>query len=693
MPRAVSCAAVVAAAVAVVLVHVPAAQQTQPPTFTVAVESVEVDARVVDANGDPISDLRKADFQLFEDGVEHDVATFSIVNLPLPAVATGGTNIDRAVEIDQPDVSTNIREEAGAGRIYLILLDDRFIAGTRTPVVRRLMREFIERHIAPNDLVAVMSGGRSLAFQNFTSDKNLLIAAVDRIFGDKMTSPTIQRLLSIEYKASTSTVGGVNPTSEPIAPQDIQLSQVKLSGSVLARAVRFMSGMGGRSKAVVLVSEGSDLDTLTNTEGLPVFDVVESALGVAMHGNVPVYAVDPRGLTSLAEESIQVGPIHPGDSPLEPLRNELLRSQQRLRNLAEDTGGFATTGMNNLEGAFDRIVQATSSYYALSYYPKNVKHDGRYHKISVKVNRPGARVVARNGYTAADARARSNAALSGPPGTSKELRETLHSALPQSGLGLSMTAAAFRDRGAKASVAVVIEASGTDLALTERNEKFGGPFEVVVAALGLEGDIRDGETRQMQFDLPRQTFERVRSHGFRWLSRLSLKPGVYQIRVGAVSGRSKRGSAWYDLVVPDFADGDLAMSHILAASERAFQAPTFKPDPLLRDALPGPPTTSRTFAAGDTLTVFAEFYDNRVSQPHDVEATLIIRSIDGRELVRRTERRSNIQLRESRGLYAYRAELLLANAPPGRYVLVIEGHRTDHAETIVSRTMPFQIVR
>ena len=68
-----------------------------------------------------------------------------------------------------------------------------------------------------------------------------------------------------------------------------------------------------------------------------------------------------------------------------------------LRELSEDTGGFAVVNANDFATAFDRIVRDNSSYYAMAYYPPTEKA-GKFHKIEVRVRRPDVRVRARQGY-------------------------------------------------------------------------------------------------------------------------------------------------------------------------------------------------------------------------------------------------------------------------------------------------------
>ena len=95
-------------------------------TFRVEVNYVEVDAVVTDAQGNPVSDLTKDDFELFEDGRRQDVSTFSLVNIPIERA-------ERPLFASAPieaDVQTNDHVE---GRIYLIVLDDLHTDFTRSP--------------------------------------------------------------------------------------------------------------------------------------------------------------------------------------------------------------------------------------------------------------------------------------------------------------------------------------------------------------------------------------------------------------------------------------------------------------------------------------------------------------------------------------------------------------------------------
>ena len=141
--------------------------------------------------------------------------------------------------------------------------------------------------------------------------------------------------------------------------------------------------------------------------------------------------------------------------------------------LAEETGGFATIDANSLSSAFDRIVDSNSRYYVLGYTPPDDAQNGRFHKIDVRVKRPGMKVIARRGYATPraqtledrkrdEARRRAREARR-PDGdtTSTELRGVLESALQQRGVSMSVQAAPFRNRDNEASVALAIEVDGS----------------------------------------------------------------------------------------------------------------------------------------------------------------------------------------------------------------------------------------
>src|SRR6185503_21186718 len=168
-----------------------AAQPTPPqttPTFKVQVDYVEVDVLVTDQQGRFVPDLAKEDFRVFEDGKPQSVSTFSLVNIPVERA-------DRplfAAQPIEPDVESN--ERPFDGRVYVMVLDDLHTNFQRSQRVKAAARQFIERYLGANDLMAVVhTAGPSDGGQEFTSNKRLLLAAVDKTQGRKLKSATANR--------------------------------------------------------------------------------------------------------------------------------------------------------------------------------------------------------------------------------------------------------------------------------------------------------------------------------------------------------------------------------------------------------------------------------------------------------------------------------------------------------------------
>ena len=79
-------------------------------------------------------------------------------------------------------------------------------------------------------------------------------------------------------------------------------------------------------------------------------------------------------------------------------QNYVTTSQNSLRVLAEQTGGFATINQNDFMKALKRIDAETSDYYVLGYYSKNPDATKRRRVIDVKVTRKNAQVWFRKEY-------------------------------------------------------------------------------------------------------------------------------------------------------------------------------------------------------------------------------------------------------------------------------------------------------
>ena len=535
----------------------PAAQpdrQLPPVTFRVEINYVEVDAVVVDRKGAFVDNLQARDFQVVEDGKPQDITTFGLVQIPLER-PEAPLFVRRPIE---PDVQSN--DKSLDGRVYLIVLDSLHTEPMHTTWVRAAARKFIEASIGANDVAAVVSTQGS-ASQDFTSNKRLLLAAVDRFIGNALPSATANKIDAYNQRRNLSSVAN---TEEVLKDTDDMHRSHNATTTLRAigQLSDFMAGVHGRRKAMVFFSEGIDYDitdVINNAGASGVMQDTLDAIGAATRANVSVYSVDPRGLSTLAGMGADVaGPPIDADPALKldarGMQDEVRLQHDSLRVIAEETGGFASLNANDFTGAFDRIQQDNSNYYVLGYYPANERRDGRFRKIEVKVNRPGVEVRFRKGYFAPRGKVPAAKPVDAKEGTPPALRDLLGSPLPMSGLRLSVAAAAFKGTGQNAAISLVVQADGRDLAFKETGGRYESTLDLAVVGLDQEaGKTRGGLHHTLNMPLQPATYQQVVRNGLRITTRLELPPGRYQLRVGALEGNSKRaGSVHYDLEVPRF---------------------------------------------------------------------------------------------------------------------------------------------
>jgi VWFA-related protein len=662
--------------------------QVPPVTFRVEVNYVEVDAIVTDRNGNVVRDLTRDDFEITEDGKPQKVELFTFVDLP---VVRAERPLFSPTPIE-PDVRSNA--QGVQGRLYVLLLDDLHTAPLRSVLVRQAVTKFINENLGENDYAAVVHlSGRADATQDFTNNKRLLVAAADRFMGRKLRSATLNR--QDEYYLTR----GIRRENDPIRdPEGFQRAHNARSALESIRNVaQWLDGVRGRRKAIVLFSEGIDYDIndpFTNPDATTIRDSVREAIGTATRANVTLYTVDPRGLTNLGDEMMELG-APPEDPTLgldsRGLMNELRLAHDSLRVLAEETGGFAVVNQNDFAQAFDRLVRDNSAYYVLGYYPSNDRRDGRFRRIGVRVKRPGLEVRARRGYVAPRGRGPAGLTAGVSAGTSAPLREMLSSPLPESGLPMAVQAAAFKGANQQASVLVTVHVSGRHFKFDEKDGRLLDELEVSMLAVDTAGKVRGGDRSNVELKLSPQSRDAVQSAGMRVVNRLELPPGRYQLRVGARSTNAGTGgTVHYDLEVPDFWKESLALSGVVVTSAGAARTPTARHDETLKELLPGPPTVTRDFTADDTLVVLAEVYDNE-RRPHRVDISTTLRADDGRVLSKTEEERSVEELAGGRGGYVYRSEVPLRDLPPGLYVLRVEARSRLRSDQPVARDIQVRV--
>lgn len=664
--------------------------QAPPVTFRAASNYVEVIFRATDRDGRFISDLIESDISVFEDGKPQHIDAFSSVLLPARA---GAGALAAAPPTPGLDEGPSTNAHPLTGRTYVVLIDTLHISASRIPATKALLRKFVQGYVGPDDQVAVVHVGRPGVSQDFTSNHAKLLASIDQLMGERLRSRALTKWDQIVLHLDSKDIH---------APE--RAANARQSIDSLRRLAELMSGLHGRQTAVLLVSEGTDMD-LNDRVGLSqnkrmvavlessdttkfnnnvfeagyaglVADELQQALETTSRASVAVYTVDPRGVANGSEDLIGVvgrqdEGVNPQELPTRAVRREFLDSQHYLRGIAEHTGGRAIVGTNNYDDGFAAIVRDLSGYYVLG-YRTSAKADGRFHRIAVTVRRPQADVHARKGYVAS----KRSDVRTGSDG----LDAALASPMAVSGLSLRATSTVLpRAVGRGSLVQFAVELAGADLGLVQRDGKFAGTIQIRYGSVDSDGRLMGAVTKSAALSLPAAAYQNLSARGFRYVGELELPPGRHQIRLAARAPNDSHGSVFWDVDVPDCEKDALYLSPPALVSDDNNAVPTVS-DATQSSSAVSLMTAGREFRSGESLRVATAACGRATRTPVTVQLTI---STDGGAEVFRI---SDVRPLTGSSIFPrYLAEVPAGTLAPGRYVLTVQASPGSSLPPVLKR--------
>ena len=338
---------------------------------------------------------------------------------------------------------------------------------------------------------------------------------------------------------------------------------------------------------------------------------------------------------------------------------------------ADATGGRAIKNTNAPWEPMPDVFAESRSYYVLGITPEAVKQDGRHHEIKVDVSRRGLSVYSRRGYYSPPKPvAEPPRGKDAPPSS---LVRTLAGLWPETGIPLSVTAAAFAGGSSReATVAVVLRAQ-EPAAVQEPLS-----VSVLAGAYDREGKAVDEYLQTITVTPPDRS---AKQFEYEAISRLRLKPGRHEVRVAAEdAAHDLRGSVYTYVDVPDFARAPLSLSGIVLGASAA------KPGNVLGDLLPVTPTAQRQFGSSRRITAFVRVYDTAAQEQPPV--TVAARIVDIHNVVR-FRQTASLRAGGSEPRSAdYLLDLPLSTLAAGDYLLTVEATRGDHT---VGRDIQFGV--
>src|SRR6185369_16009446 len=245
-----------------------------------------------------------------------------------------------------------------------------------------------------------------------------------------------------------------------------------------------------------------------------------------------------------------------------------------LQALASATGGVSVTNTTNFGGGLDRIL-ARSSYYLLAYRPSE-PFNGKFHKLEIKVSRPGAKVYSRSGFVA----------------TADKPEQTLSK--EQTIIRAAMSPLARRDvdlNGTlqyrylptnEADIEMNLQVAVNGLTFKQGADgKYQTTFDVVSFLINDQGKTQGGFSETINTNLSAAEYARAQANGIGYMGHLTLAPGSYQVRAIVRDTETGRlGTMSKYLEVPDISKKHLSVSSLFLYAVDVAQGNKAKPEPL-----------------------------------------------------------------------------------------------------------------
>lgn len=712
----------------IALAQTPQTPTTQQPTpqeiapedvVRISISLVQTDVVVTDKNDQIIPDLTVSDFKITENGKRQEVKFVQFVNSDAAPRLEGNVNV--AGQPVDPEVARNLAAK-DLRRVFAFVVDDLTIPIEDVATVRKMLTNFIDTQMREGDLVAIVRvlGGGGL-LQQFTTDKRILRRAIDRITPQRNALSAFNNLapagdLNTARLAAAEDLGASFP-AEAIssANSNLDSSEEGITKGFRALTTLFVAGdvtnsmksLPGR-KSLVLISGGLPLSetslSAVNVGGAPVpimetkaylgnvTYLLRQLIDRASRAGVVINTLDIRGLSASRGVSRFTDPGNEATSRLgggsagqgrvpnmgtfDNLALDTLSGHQGLQALADSTGGVSVVNTNNFSAGLDKIL-ARSSYYILAYTPSE-QFDNKFHKLEIKVTRPGAKVYARDGYFATPDSARGplskedaivKAAMSPVAKRDVELAARLqYRFLPE-------------DNMAEVDINLLVNANNLDFK-QGTDGKYKSTFDVVGFLMSSMGKAMGGFSQTVTATLSPADYKRALALGLSYTAHAQLPPGTYQLRaVVREMDTGRLGSMSQYLEVPDMNKKNLTASSVfLFAIDIAAGA----------NAAPQPLTALRQLPRGQDLRYAAVIYYPKLNDGKVQLTSQVIVSRGDKVVFQEPEQPITGPVQN--GQLVKIGQLGLGKAQPGRYVLTLLIKEPGKKEKGIIRSVDFNLV-
>jgi VWFA-related protein len=491
-------------------VPAPAQNPGEGPALRFMVRLIQVTVVAEDSDGKPVSDLKKEDFALRDNGQAQKLSFFAQQNTPASQLNTVAEGSAPASDFFSNHVENS---PSGANSVTILLFDAlntqfRDLSYARTRVVSFL------QHMQPQDQVAlyVLTPSRLYVMHDFTNDSATLV----RLMGGKPEKPSaspvtsgpppnaddvkIQKLMSDSLGESNSFYKGM------------PISRVETTSQAMLQIASNVVNIPGRKNLVWIsagfpVTMGAAIPLGARDNGQDFTASLSSTAKQLGDANVAVYPVDARGLWA----------PRGGRGYLSPNMDAMLM-------IANGTGGRAFYNTNDIATSIRKAVDDSRVSYVLGYYPTNDKWDAKFREISIKVARPGLHLRYKTGYFAVPANpdnAKRNELLTS---------DAMRSPLQMIDLGLEVHASPVAsDNGRELKVNVRVDP--TAMRFHKDGDRWTDAVEVVWVGLTPDGRILDRDKDTVELRPEQSGYDEITRTGLSFSEHIRLGSDSTELRL------------------------------------------------------------------------------------------------------------------------------------------------------------------
>jgi len=621
-------------------------QQANPEQSNTTIRStaqeVLLDMVFRDKKGKAIRDVRPEEIHVLEDGVEQNLTSFRLIEgNAAEAATTAGTNTTTTGRVDP------LREI----RLVTLVFEGLDVEGKR--FFRQALKDILDMAPEQNLYFSILTVDQKLhVIQPFTSDHAALLKSVDKSmmwsFTQYETQSTeikqsLKQMLSgDEPQAQSSSAGGPSQTQvqsmvnyrmakmqydmlEAAEAADRQYN-ARATLDALMALVRAQSQLPGR-KVVLYFNPWLFIPETVKEQ-------YNNLVSTANRSNVSFYTVDPKGLVTWSQEGAGrdrlngaigeirseqmrggVGEVTPGQARAAENAEGALRANPLLwlRDLSQQTGGTTIAETNDWKAPLRTVMAEVRTYYEAAYTPHIALYDGKFRKISVRVDRPDIVAHTSSGYFALPQL---------KPGQQMyayemPLLNSLNASTIPSDLAFQVAAERFNDHGAKVEYMVTLEAPLKEMAFAPQPDQKTSMVDAALLAVlkNSKGEIVEKFSKDFAVQVALDKVDAYKEGNLVQTFRTELSPGSYSLEAALMDRNGKKIGVKKSSVTVSQPSDNLSMSDVVVVRRTdvlkdnqisdAFYFPGGKVVPTLAHTLKGGPGNILPF-------YFAVFPDHAV---------------------------------------------------------------------------------